>query len=113
LVVWPVLAVTLAALPLVVSNSLAWRLPSYLLLTASLGFSLYWAHWMFIGAGQDFPSTMAVFAFLAALALWPLLHGLPGGRQTAIVALVLLLASTAVAMKVWVDPPSPMAATYS
>ena len=112
LVAWPVLVITLASLPLVVSNAIAWRLPGYIALVVALGFNLYWAHWLFIGAGQDFPSTMAPFAFFAALALWPLLAKLPARRATAIAALILLLASTGVAMKVWIDPIAPTAPTY-
>ena len=68
---------------------------------------------VFVGAGQDFPSTMAPFAFLAALALWPLLAKLPARRAIAVTALVLLLASTGVAMKVWIDPVAPTAPTYN
>lgn len=112
LVAWPVLVVTLASLPLVVSNSIAWRLPAYIALVVALGFVLYWAHWLFLGAGQAFPSTMAPFAFLAALALWPLLSRLPARREMAVAALILLLASTGVAMKIWIDPVAPTAPIY-
>jgi hypothetical protein len=112
LIAWPTLAITLAALPLVVSNATLWRVPSFVVLTAAAAFVLYWAHLLFIAAGQDFPSAMAPFLFMAAVALWPLLQGVPGQRRVALAALGLLLAATGVAMKIWLDPISPLAATY-
>lgn len=112
LVAWPLTAVTLASLALARVRGKAWRVGALTLLVFAAAFVLYWAHLMFVGAGQDLPSAIALFLFLVAIALWPFLSGMPGRKGVAVVALMLLIGSAGVAMKVRLDGPSPMAATY-
>lgn len=109
---WPLMVVALTSLPLVVSNAPLWRIPPLVVLVVAAAFALHWAHLLFVGAGQDLPSAIAPLLLVAVMAVWPFLHGLPGGRKVAVVALAFLLASVAVAVSTYFAPVSPMAATY-
>lgn len=109
---WPLMVAALASLPLVVSNAPPWRIPSLILLVVAAAFVLHWAHLLFVGAGQDLPSAIAPLLLVAVMALWPFLHGLPGGRKVAVMGLALLVASAGVAVSTYLAPVSPTAGTY-
>lgn len=116
LVAWPLLAASLTAL------ALAWfdqelkggwtPVILCLPLAVCVGFVLYWGHVLFLGVGQHLPMAMALICFLAMTLLWPLLQRLPDRRTAAILGLALILAGGGIALKVRLDPLSPMAATY-
>ncbi len=78
LVAWPLLAAGLLALATDLGASRSrWRLPvaGVLIGAPVTAWLLGYAHGVFLGL--DLPALLAGFAWLAALTLWPLLHGEP------------------------------------
>ncbi len=108
---WPALAASIGAVLYAAAKPkpYAWSIPTFLVLSVTAAFVLYWAHLLFVGAGQSLAPAMAPFAFLSLIALWPLIHGLPGRKPWAVLALALIIAAGGVALKVRLDPIPPEA----
>ena len=77
------------------------------------GHLLYLAHFTFLGVGAPMAEVMAVYALLAALLVWPLFRSAARPRPFLIGAGILLIAGTAVALSVRLDPMAPTIPPYS
>ena len=77
------------------------------------GHLLYLAHFTFLGVGAPMAEVMAVYALLAALLVWPLFRSAERPRPFLIGAGILLIAGTAVALSVRLDPMAPTIPPYS
>ncbi|MFM8819769.1 MAG: M20/M25/M40 family metallo-hydrolase [Phenylobacterium sp.] len=110
LVAWPLLAACLLALLTSLGASGArWRLPlaGFAMGAPVTAWLLGYAHGVFLGL--DLPALLAVFAWLSALTLWPLLHGDAGearlDRRVPIVTAGAVAAGLALAAFLRLAPP--------
>lgn len=114
---WPLLLMAAGA-ALAAGRDPGFRSPAVLgglavLAALGIGQLLAQAHLIFLGIGADAPATMALFAVLAVMLVWPLLAG--AAQRRAMLGLAAALALGAFGLAGWVrlDPLAPTTPAFS
>ena len=117
LIVWTLLVASVAAAAAAAIDPALRRIGSLaavaVLAAVGGGHLLYLAHFTFLGVGAPIPEAMALYSLLAVLLVWPLFRSAARPRPFLIGAGILLIAATAVALSVRLDPMAPTIPPYS
>jgi hypothetical protein len=107
LVAWPLLLAALGAAACALGRDARWpaRLALCLLAALSLGWLAASAH--FVATGLDAPAVLAIFVWLAALSLWPLILLLPGRLGWIAAATLIVMGAAIIALLRFTDAASP------